>query len=55
MLDDFSTELKRLGGAFLILEPPQERPIARFAASNKQRDELVELEFASNSARQVRG
>ena len=50
VLDDFSTELKRIGGgASLPLEPAQEYEITHFAVPEKQQGALAEVENAGSS------
>ena len=47
MLDDFSTELKRLGeGDALTLQPAQKDGAAHAAVSEKHHDRLAEVENA---------
>ena len=50
MLDDFSTELKRLGGgASSILGPTHELDMTHFVAPGKQQSELAEMEHGGSS------
>ncbi len=55
MLDDFSTELKRLGGgAALALETAQTYDAAHSAVSKKQQDRPAEVENARNPSQRPR-